>query len=318
MKVKFHHIAFALFVVLLCGSFSDGLAIPIEMEKNRVIDHRDRDPVKDFTRPWSQRRGVETFDRNAEVVLVKAPLNSLSDALAKTALEVRRNVLGSEIEISGVFQFTFQLVGHPWSILLDEELVYRNDLSLDSPRLAASPSPQPAQLSQELKAPVIRLVMSDTSGVVEYVLFENGEVTEYFSGTGAGDDDGSPNEFGLKPKKYVLSPYQDDPEGKQVVYFWSRHRQVTAKEIGDMWDFTEQFLIDHDAFDPGIDADYFLMSPIRRSGRYKVQNPGFTLSTGEVREQVTVVNGVTHITYSSKEVTSVPDLVRIDYFRFGN
>jgi hypothetical protein len=56
------------------------------------------------------------------------------------------------------------------------------------------------------------------------------------------------------------------------------------------------------AYDPAIDAGYLLgsYSP-KRGGRYQVQNLGVTL----------VLSG-------SQKVTSVPKLVRVDYFRFGN
>lgn len=257
-----------------------------------MTNQHERNSVRDFTRPWSERRGIESIDRNAEVVLVKIPLDSLSDALAKRAMEVRRNVLGSEIEVSGFFQFAYHLVGHSWSILINDEVIEPN-------RVVASLPPKLDQLSKELKAPVIRLIMSDTTGVVEYVIFENGEVTEYFSGSI--DENDNSNEFSLKPQRYILSS-SHNPEDKQFIYFWSRHRQVTAEEIGDMWDFANKFLVNNDAFDPGIDAHYLLKTgSVRRGGRYIVQNSGFTL-----------------VVDHGQKVTSIPDLIRVDYFRYGN
>jgi hypothetical protein len=62
-----------------------------------------REAVENFTRPWPERRGIESIDRNAAVVLVKVPLNQLSDALAEKAIASQRNVMGAEIEISGGF-----------------------------------------------------------------------------------------------------------------------------------------------------------------------------------------------------------------------
>ncbi|MFN6560509.1 MAG: hypothetical protein RMY28_011950 [Nostoc sp. ChiSLP01] len=77
-----------------------------------------REIAEHFTRPWSERRGIESIDRNAEVVLVKVPLDRLSEALAEGAIASQRNVMGAEIELSGAFVFAYQLVGHPWSIMV--------------------------------------------------------------------------------------------------------------------------------------------------------------------------------------------------------
>lgn len=332
MQVKLSQITLALSLAVICSSSSSSFAVSNGME-SRMFDQSEHNAIADFTRPWSERRGIETTNRNASVVLVKVPLDVLSNALAKRALEERRNVLGSEIEVSGVFKFTFQLVGHPWSILI-------NDGVIEPRRLAASPPPKPAQLSKELKSPVIQLIMSDTTGVIEYTLFEDGEVVEFFSGSYS--DEYGTNQYGLKPQRYVLYLSPDDLEAKQIVYFWSRRRQVTADEIGDMWDFANQFLVDHDAFDPGIDAQYLLGSSVKRGDRYQVENPGFVLAIGDEEqimsgsEQVTSVafdseidsnfenlggvqaSGSTRKVISKKQVISIPDLVRVDYFRFGD
>lgn len=332
MKGKLGRVTLAFSLAVVYSSFPSAFAVPVKME-SYMVDRQENSGIEDFTRPWSERRGIETTNRNASVVMVKAPLDVLSGALAKKALEERRNVLGSEIEVSGVFNFTFQLVGHPWSILI-------NDGVIEPRRLAASPSPKSAQLSKELKLPVIQLIMSDTTGVVEYTLFEDGEVVEFFSGS-YGDEYGT-NQYGLKPQRYVLYLAPDDLEAKQIVYFWSRRRQVTADEIGDMWDFANQFLVDHDAFDPGIDAQYLLGSSVKRGDRYQVENPGFVLAIGDEEqimsgsEQVTSVAfdseidsnfenlggvqapGSTRKVVSKKQVISIPDLVRVDYFRFGD
>lgn len=248
-----------------------------------------------FTRPWSSRRGIESIDRNATVVLVKAPLDSLSDVLPASAIEIRRNILGSEIELSGYFELAYQIVGQAWSIMVPDDRI-------EPTNVGTVPIPSAAQLSKQLKQPVITLGVSDTSGVVGYELFEGGEIVEYFAGSEDTSTDWS-NEYGLPAQRYVLMPYpNDDPEARQVAYFWSRRRKVTAKEIGNIWDFAEQFMNESGAYAPAIDAGYLLGSySLKRGGRYQVQNPGVTLVLGY-----------------SQEVTSVPELLRVDYFRFGN
>jgi hypothetical protein len=226
---------------------------------------------------------------------VRTPLNQLSDVLAARAIETRRNVLGSEIEVSGYFVLAYQIVGQGWSIMVPDELI-------EPYRIAPASVPSAVKLSKQLEQPVIRLVVSDTCGVIGYDFFEDGEIVEYFAGSEDESVDGS-NEYGLSPERYILTPYPDyEPEAKQVAYFWSHHRKVTAQEISSIWSFVEQFIFECDAYDPAISATYLLgESWLKRGGHYRVQNPGFTLALG-----------------SGQRTKSVPELVRVDYFRFGN
>ncbi|BAY80083.1 hypothetical protein NIES25_65710 (plasmid) [Nostoc linckia NIES-25] len=270
------------------------------------MDEQFREIAEHFTRPWSQRRGIESIDRNAEVVLLKVPLDRLSDVLAEKAMESQRNVMGAEIEVSGAFVFAYQLVGHPWSIMVSG--------LLDNPSILQSS--ELAQLSKQLGQPVIRLLVSDTASEIGYDLFEGGELVEYFRGSDGELTDNS-HKYGIHPQLYLLFPYPDDyaeedddfeededSEAQQTAYFWSRLRQVTAEEIGNVWSFPFQFMCDRDAFDPAIDSNYLLGENFSSSGRYRVQNLGFTLVLGYEE------NG------HSQEITSIPDLARVDYFKF--
>lgn len=247
----------------------------------------EREAKEHFTRSWSERRGIESIDRNAWIVLVKVPLDQLSSVLAQRATESRRDVLGSEIEVVGSFAFTYQLVGHDWSIVPDPPmgsgLAQRHEL---------------AALSRQLGQPIIELSLSDTSGRIGYNLFERGKLVEHFEGQE--NDDDEYDAHGLQTQRYVLSPYQDDPEAVQTAYFWSSRRQVTSEEIGNIWDFANKLMLEYDAFDPDISVAYLLGEYPKHGKRYRIENPGFTL----------VVNPTT-------EVLSVPELVRVDYFRFG-
>ncbi|MBL1179009.1 hypothetical protein [Pantanalinema sp. GBBB05] len=260
-----------------------------------MTEQQDNEVAADFTRPWGNRRGIESIDRNATVVLVKAPLDALSDVLATTAIETRRNVLGSEIESSGYFELAYQIRGQAWSIMVPDDRI-------EPVNTGGAIVPSAAQLSQQLQQPVIKFDVSDTAGVLGYELFEGGEIVEYFAGSEDESTDWSDAD-GLPTQRYVLMPYpDDDPEAKQVAYFWSRRRKVTAKEIGNIWNFAERFMRESGAYDPAIDAAYLLGSySLKRGGRYQVQNLGHTL-----------------VLRSNRKVTAVPDLIRVDYFRFGN
>lgn len=209
---------------------------------------------------------------------------------------------GAEIEVSGAVVFAYQLVGHPWSILISGH--WSDPSILKSSELA--------QLSKQLGQTVIELLVSDTAGEIGYDLFEGGELVEYFRGSDGELTDDS-NKYGIQSQRYLLFPYPDDleddeeSEAQQTAYFWSRRRQVTAEEIGNIWDFARQFMLDFDAFDPAIDSEYLLGEySLKYGDRYRVQNPGFGLVLGydaDGRSQI---------------ITSVPDLVRVDYFRFEN
>jgi hypothetical protein len=244
--------------------------------------------IADFTRSWSQRRGIESIDCDASFTFVRSPLSQLSDFLAEKAIATKRDVVGSEIELSNNYVFAFQLVDHDWSIILDEA----NTSSL---------MPTLVELSQQL-GQSIDLTMSYRCCTISYDLYEDGEVIESFGG-----EEGEPEGWfdGLSAggyQGYVLSPYPDDPKFKQVAYFMSRRRQVKVAEIGNIWDFAERFMCEAGVYEPAIDLDYLLGYDLSECHRYKVQNPGFTL--------------ILDLTTEDK-ITSVPDLVRVDYFDFG-
>jgi hypothetical protein len=248
--------------------------------RSEQMDPGEQAAISDFTRPWSTRKGIESTDRNAILMLARVPLKQLTDVLATRAIKTHRNVMGSKIKLSDGFVFAFQLVGHSWSIMIEGG--------------DASKVPSSAQLSKQLGQPVITLIMSDTSSIISYSLSEGGEIVEFFSGE---EHDSGESSEGLQ--RYVLSPY---PNSKQVAYFSSRRRQVTAKDIGNIWDFAEKFMRESDAYDPGIDIDYLVGRYLWERGReYRIQNPGFTLVLGSA---------------DRRKVKSVPELVGVDYFRF--
>ncbi|MEM6434845.1 MAG: hypothetical protein AAF773_13500 [Cyanobacteria bacterium P01_D01_bin.115] len=146
--------------------------------------------------------------------------------------------------------------------------------------------------------------MSDTGGILTYRLFEDGKTTEAFYRTGD-EIANCPEIDDLTTQKHVFWPYADvDPEADAlVVCFGSHRRQVVAEELEKTLHFVNQFMCDLDAYDPDIGIQYLLgaYGP-KRGSRYTVQNPGFS----------------TTLPFSDREVHSVPDLVRVDYFKFSD
>jgi hypothetical protein len=223
-------------------------------------------------------------------ILVKASIDELADAFASVALETRLDVLGLEIEVAEFFFLTYQIVGQQWSGVLGNQIWYVRDLERCS-------RPNAAQISQLVGQPTIDFEVSDTVGCIGYKLFEAGELIEYFSGSEESDPG---NEAGIEAQYYEFMPYPDEPS-VQRARFWSRDRQLTAEEIGNIWRFPHQFLCDQVAYEPAIDTRYFLHpAPEQGKGRCKVEN-----------------RGITSITSRRREVTVAPELIRVDYFGFG-
>jgi hypothetical protein len=247
--------------------------------------------AREFLRSWSERRGIESIDRNARILLVKTSLDAISDILAETAIETKRDVIGSEITILGSFAFAYQIDGQNWSIVtLDEmpntEWLSRNGL---------------ATLSKRLQQPVINLSMSDSCGYISYELFEDGAFIEYFVGDEGENYRDSPADEELQIQKFEL-PIPEEPDCYRHAYFWSCRRQITAQQIISAWSFAEEFLLEYDAFDPAIDTGHFLEGYYAKFGKqYKIQHPEMTL-----------------VLDATLRVKSVPPFVRVDYFRFDS
>jgi hypothetical protein len=262
-----------------------------ELIANSKLTEEDK---ADFTKPWAERRGIECTDRNAIATLVRVPLDRLSNLLAERAIETHRDVVGSEIELNDNFAFAFQVVGQAWSLLLTYE-------SANSEGMTESLIPSETELSLCLNQAVIYLTISDTCGSIGFFLDENGKNIESFLGD-EGELEEESSEQESSSTTYILNPDPDDLDYKQTAYFNSQRRQITAEEIGSIWNFAELLMCEAEAYDPGIDIGYLVDEyDWERGKKYKIQNPGFTLNSGD-----------------GDSVRAIPELVRVDYFNFGN
>jgi len=214
--------------------------------------------------PWESMRGFWTTDYNNSLTLIRAPIDQVVDALADRTERWERDVLDRDIvlgEQGGAF--VFRLRGHTWTEAVLEQL--KPIWSL-----------REQVLSQLLKTRVIDYSVSDTSGSIGYSLYEHGELLEKLS---------------------ALEGGSDMPEANM---FSSSLRHLKRDDIPNIWAFTRQFLVDQDAFDPGIDFEYFLGAwradrPHSPSSRFRIVNPGFAFVT------------------ASGRVVSIPPIERIDY-----
>ena len=208
--------------------------------------------------PWENRRGFETIDYNNSCVLIRASIDEVGNALADRAERWEQNVLGKEIVVDKEGAFIFRLRGHSWTEVVIEPF---------------PPETWEQELSSRLATSVISYAVSDTTGSIGYRLYEKGELLEQLdatdNGSGGADSD---------------------------TRFSSRLRSLKRGDMKDIWRFTEKFLVDQDAFEPGINFTYFLGRKSYRPGdRIMVVNPGFTLVTGQ------------------QSVVSTPPIERVDY-----
>ena len=273
---------------------------PYLSDRGVDIEAYQREVEVGLNQPWAERRGINYSDRNSHITLVRSPLNQLSAVIAENAMATQSDVIDSEIEIPNLFGFAYQLVGHDWSIFFWESLNYTSVSGTGEIPKAGQLSA--GQLSKALGQPAISLTISDTGGIKAYKVFEYGEISEYFYGTGGLIED-CPNSYNFPVQKYILSPNSDiDPEAEnQTVCFWSSHRQITAEEIESVSQFTSQSMCELDAYDPDIGVAYLLGRQWPELGhQYTVKNPGF----------------IWKIPFSDREIHSVPDLVRVDFFKF--
>ena len=161
--------------------------------------------------PVSELRGVASFDTNEILVLVLAPVGAVAEAFQKLrkAKTWTQNVGEKTVTVADPSFLVYRLKGHPWTIV---DRYHGHGARLQ---------PEDAQaLSKTLQTKAIFYGNSDTAGVTQYDLFENGKRLEHFV----------------------------DYEG---IEFESVVRDVQPPE-DDVYEFVEAFMREQDAFAPGI------------------------------------------------------------------
>ena len=139
-------------------------------------------------------------------------------------------------------------------------------------------------MTRRLRRPLIEYGTIDTCGSIGYTLIEDGEVVEDFF---AEDDESRP-----VPEKS---------------WFTSTRRDVRLDRIENIYDFVSQFFIEQDAFDPGIEFDYFFdYDPPEKGEHGTVINPGFVTASpkGEVRN-TPGIERVDYLALKTKEQSRV-------------
>lgn len=161
-----------------------------------------------------ERRGIESVDRNQDLVLVRAPIESVAEKFsrARRADVWERDIYDRPIEITAESYIVFQFRGHPWTIV--QQLQYQpGQLTFgegDAITLSSFPSTR-----------AIYYKCSDTCGYIGYNCYDGGAFAEmlYF-------------------------------EEEISFLFASQLRELTTENIDSAFSFTDAFMREQDIYIP--------------------------------------------------------------------
>lgn len=194
--------------------------------------------------PIEQCRGIETIDLNDSLVLVRAPIEQVAQALnqLKQVVVWERDVYEREVEIQGYGLIVFQFQRHPWTLMRELPILSYSVLLEDK---------DAQSLSHLLYTKAIFYLVSDTSLSIGYHLYNCGESVEKLFFTSELEDE------------LDLGKEDEEEEDVQGTYqFYSRIRPIRSGDIKDPYEFTEEFFQAQDAYIPA-----FLSKVIFRSGQ---------------------------------------------------
>jgi hypothetical protein len=191
--------------------------------------------------PIEQRRGIEHTDLNDYLILVKAPIEQVGQALCQMLPIAcwKRDVYQRQIEIvEQGSALIFKFPGHPWTIIQP-----RNFL----PNSINFQDKEAQSISGLLQTKVISYLISDTGGYIGYQFFNCGKFLEKLYKE-------PPEE--MAPIEYESEVWEEEFIG--MCEFRSQLRQTEVYEIGDGYKFTDDFLREQDAYVPSFKWTEFL------------------------------------------------------------
>lgn len=191
-------------------------------------------------------KNIRGCSENLEVILVKADILELSEALAV----IFHGVVESDVNIhnsqGGKHAVALRFKGHTWSLFTFS--TRRSNLS--------------QTLSKELKTKCIFFGYSDTSDSGIYLLHDNGDrIEEYNFGLNYSEDEvpGWPKDTdGFQESPITISgiPWNliyTTPDKSSRYSFYSSHRKVTTEEIEDNNNFLNSFFLSQDVWLPPLE-----------------------------------------------------------------
>lgn len=178
--------------------------------------------------PTEDCRGIENSDTNDEALIILSPIDEI--AYACTTLYPNshwlQNIHQSEIAAPSCGILIFQCLGHLWTVV--------HSIHSSPPHAFASLGYQEARsLSHLLQTKSISYSISDTSGCVQYQLFENGQLLEWFS----------------YPPDVVAT---NESKGKDTENLQFPDNKAAKKNVADPVVFVDLFLRSQDAYIPDM------------------------------------------------------------------
>lgn len=182
------------------------------------------------------RCGFETIDTIAVGLLVLAPLDTVSEAVAQSGVRWERNICNKSIQGRGLVVFQFR--GHAWTGILDGLMTHNYRDVVDGSVSAYWDWELQAQsFSLQLHTRTIYYLVDDSGGNIGYAYWENGTLMERLEFDEAIWQDNH-DEALLDAPERTFEPH----------LFESQLRQLTAPEIKNTYAFVDDFLCEQQAY----------------------------------------------------------------------
>ena len=224
------------------------LAYAKEARRSKVVEylvqlHKQRTGGKVKRSTAAKMRGVTTFDTNDAVVLIAGPVEAVARefvALRKAAVW-EQDALGKKVKLTARCHAVWKLIDQPWTAIM----------KLRSP-YAHWPCVRDAEaISKTLGTRALYVANSDTGGVTQYALFDNGKLVELF-------DSGSASYYGDRAvvTEQFAKVYRLDFSGLPNLSiakdrtFASSLRKIDVAKIKQDLDFVDACMKELDAFIP--------------------------------------------------------------------
>jgi len=209
----------------------DIVAFLLEVQKARGQSKRSDAP-----------RGVNTFDTNDAAFVVAAEVEAVAAAFAKLigAGVWQKNALGKQVKLTSRCYAMWKIAGRPWTAvtrLCCEEYKHWPAIS------------QAAALSKTLKTRALFVANSDTAGVTQYLMFNQGELVELLD-YGTAPDQASTQSV-IKQFNTVYGVDLSKLPGlavKQGLVFGTSTRKVDVSKIKNDLEYVNHYVAGQDAY----------------------------------------------------------------------
>jgi hypothetical protein len=163
-----------------------------------------------------QKRGIESIDLNQTFVFVKAPIETVASAFVRVRQADRweQDVYDREIVTTGQGFIVFQFQEQTWTSIYNFGFV---------PGCTPLDKKDTQTLSSLLQTRTVYYRVSDTGGYIGYELYENGNFIETL-----------------------------DFEEDISFYFQSQNRQLQREDMGSVYGFIYDFMVEQDIYIPAI------------------------------------------------------------------